>query len=70
MGIHSHLYGRPAEELPLNTQYAQTCPTDISQSLFACADIAQTSKEFYDKSPTHEFRLADWIIRCCTILAT
>lgn len=58
---------RPAEELPLNTEYAQACPTDMSQSLFACADIAQTSKEFYDKNPTHEFRLADWIIRCCTI---
>lgn len=39
----------------------------MSQSLVACADIAQTSKEFYDKNPTHEFRLADWIIRCCTI---
>lgn len=55
---------RPAEDLPLNTQYAQACPTDMSQSLVACADIAQTSKEFYDKNPTHEFRLADWIIRC------
>lgn len=61
---------RPAEDLPLNTQYAQAYPTDMSQSLVACADIAQTSKEFYDKNPTHEFRLADWIIRCCTILAT
>ena len=58
---------RPADELPLDIEYAQECPTDMSQSLFACADIDQTSKEFYDKNPTHEFRLADWIIRCCTV---
>ena len=57
---------RPAEELPLNTEHAQACPTDMSQSLFACADIAQTSKEFYYKNPTHEFRPVDWI-RCCTV---
>ncbi len=57
---------RPADELPLNPEFAQACPTDMSQSLFACADIAQASKEYYLKNPTHEFRLGDWG-RCCTI---
>lgn len=57
---------RPADELPLNPEFAQACPTDMSQSLFACADIAQASKDYYLKNPTHEFRLGDWA-RCCTI---
>ncbi|WP_201512074.1 hypothetical protein [Psychrobacter alimentarius] len=57
---------RPADELPLNPEFAQACPTDMSQSLFACSDIAQASKEYYLKNPTHEFRLGDWA-RCCTI---
>ncbi|MGP5210120.1 hypothetical protein ACTXJ5_04930 [Psychrobacter alimentarius] len=57
---------RPADELPLNSEFAQACPTDMSQSLFACADIAQASKEYYLKNPTHEFRLGDWA-RCCII---
>lgn len=57
---------RPADELPLNPEFAQACPTDMSQSLFACSDIAQASKEYYHKNPTHEFRLGDWL-RACTI---
>ena len=35
---------RPADELPLDPRYAHACPTDISTSLFACADIAQEKK--------------------------
>ena len=57
---------RPADELPLNPEFAQACPTDMSQSLFACSDIAQASKEYYHKNPNHEFRLGDWA-RCCTV---
>ena len=57
---------RPADELPLKPEFAQACPTDMSQSLFACADIAQASKDYYLKNPTHEFRLGDWA-RCCII---
>lgn len=57
---------RSADELPLNLEFAQACPTDMSQSLFACADIAQASKDYYLKNPTHEFRLGDWA-RCCII---
>ncbi|WP_367106404.1 hypothetical protein [uncultured Psychrobacter sp.] len=57
---------RPADELPLNPEFAQACPTDMSQSLFACSDIAQASKEYYHKNPTHEFRLGDWL-RACTV---
>ncbi|WP_207804108.1 hypothetical protein, partial [Psychrobacter sp. JCM 18903] len=36
---------RPAEELPLDPRYAHACPTDISTSLLACADIAQEKKD-------------------------
>ncbi|WP_227429316.1 DUF6708 domain-containing protein [Psychrobacter sp. I-STPA6b] len=55
---------RPANELPLNPEYTQACPTDMSQSLFACADIAQISKGLGYTTATHAVHLTGWLRTC------
>ena len=55
---------RPADELPLNIEYAQECPIDMSRSLFACADIVQVSKDVYYSNATHDINLMGWSRAC------
>ena len=57
---------RPADELPLDPRYAHACPTDISTSLLACADIAQEKKNKGLTGLRHEVTIMGWL-RACTI---
>lgn len=57
---------RPADELPLDPRYAHACPTDISTSLFACADIAQEKKNKGLTGLRHEVTFMGWL-RACTV---
>lgn len=57
---------RPADELPLDPRYAHACPTDISTSLFACADIAQKKKNKGLTGLRHEVTFMGWL-RACTV---
>ena len=57
---------RPADELPLDPRYAHACPTDISTSLLACADIAQEKKNKDLTGLRHEVTVMGWL-RACTI---
>ena len=57
---------RPADELPLDPRYAHTCPTDISTSLLACADIAQDKKGKGLTGLRHEVTIMGWL-RACTV---
>ena len=57
---------RPADELPLDPRYAHACPTDISTSLFACADIAQEKKNKGLTGLRHEVTVMGWL-RACTV---
>ena len=55
---------RPAEELPLDTFYAQAYPTDMSQSLFACADVVQISKDMNYSNAAHDVNSIGWLRAC------
>ena len=55
---------RPADELPLDIEYAQECPTDMSTSLLACADIVQVSKDVYYSNANHDINLMGWSRAC------
>ncbi|WP_227429317.1 hypothetical protein [Psychrobacter sp. I-STPA6b] len=55
---------RPADELPLDPRYAHPCPTDISQSLFACADLVQEKRDKGLTGVRHEFSLLSWLRIC------
>ena len=55
---------RPADELSLDIEYAQECPTDMSRSLLACADIVQVSKDVYYSNATHDINLMGWSRAC------
>ena len=55
---------RPADELPLDIEYAQECPTDMSTSLLACADIVQVSKDVYYSNANHDINLIGWSRAC------
>ncbi|OLF39380.1 hypothetical protein BTV98_02990 [Psychrobacter sp. Cmf 22.2] len=57
---------RPADELPLDPRYAHACPTDISTSLLACADIAQEKKNKGLTGLRHEVTIMGWL-RACTV---
>ena len=57
---------RPADELPLDPRYAHACPTDISTSLLACADIAQEKKDKGLTGLQHEVTFMGWL-RACTV---
>ena len=57
---------RPADELPLDPRYAHACPTDISTSLLACADIAQEKKDKGLTGLRHEVTFMGWL-RACTV---
>lgn len=57
---------RPADELPLDPRYAHACPTDISTSLLACADIAQEKKNKGLTGLRHEVTFMGWL-RACTV---
>lgn len=57
---------RPADELPLDPRYAHACPTDISTSLLACADIAQEKKNKELTGLRHEVTFMGWL-RACTV---
>lgn len=57
---------RPADELPLDPRYAHACPTDISTSLLACADIAQEKKNKSLTGLRHEVTVMGWL-RACTV---
>ena len=57
---------RPADELPLDPRYAHACPTDISTSLLACADIAQEKKDKGLTGLRHEVTVMGWL-RACTV---
>ena len=57
---------RPADELPLDPRYAHACPTDISTSLLACADIAQDKKGKGLTGLRHEVTIMGWL-RACTV---
>ncbi|WP_201595114.1 DUF6708 domain-containing protein [Psychrobacter vallis] len=57
---------RPAEELPLDPRYAHACPTDVSTSLLACADIAQEKKNKGLTGLRHEVTVMGWL-RACTV---
>ncbi|WP_192992657.1 hypothetical protein [Psychrobacter sp. FME61] len=57
---------RPADELPLDPRYAHACPTDISTSLLACADIAQDKKGKGLTGLHHEVTVMGWL-RACTV---
>lgn len=57
---------RPADELPLDPRYAHACPTDVSISLLACADIAQEKKNKDLTGLRHEVTFMGWS-RACTI---
>ena len=57
---------RPADELPLDPRYAHACPTDISSSLLACADIAQEKKNKGLTGLRHEVTIMGWL-RACTV---
>ncbi|CAN6961030.1 DUF6708 domain-containing protein [Psychrobacter okhotskensis] len=57
---------RPGDELPLDPRYAHACPTDVSTSLFACADIAQEKKNKDLTGLRHEVTVMGWL-RACTV---
>lgn len=57
---------RPADELPLDPRYAHACPTDLSTSLLACADIAQEKKNKDLTGLRHEVTFMGWL-RACTV---
>lgn len=57
---------RPADELPLDPIYAHACPTDVSTSLLACADIAQEKKNKGLTGLRHEVTVMGWL-RACTV---
>lgn len=57
---------RPADDLPLDPRYAHACPTDISTSLLACADIAQEKKNKGLTGLRHEVTVMGWL-RACTV---
>lgn len=57
---------RPADELPLDPRYAHACPTDVSTSLLACADIAQEKKNKELTGLRHEVTFMGWL-RACTV---
>jgi len=57
---------RPADELPLDPRYAHACPTDVSTSLLACADIAQEKKDKDLTGLRHEVTFMGWL-RACTV---
>lgn len=57
---------RPADELPLDPRYAHACPTDVSTSLLACADIAQEKKNKELTGLRHELTFMGWL-RACTV---
>ncbi|MGP4120898.1 hypothetical protein ACT3N8_13930 [Psychrobacter aquimaris] len=57
---------RPADELPLDPRYAHACPTDVSTSLLACADIAQEKKNKGLTGLRHEVTVMGWL-RACTV---
>lgn len=57
---------RPADELPLDPRYAHACPTDVSTSLLACADIAQEKKNKGLTGLRHEVTFMGWL-RACTV---
>lgn len=57
---------RPADELPLDPRYAHACPTDVSTSLLACADIAQEKKNKDLTGLRHEVTVMGWL-RACTV---
>jgi len=57
---------RPADELPLDPRYAHACPTDVSTSLLACADIAQEKKNKDLTGLRHELTIMGWL-RACTV---
>ena len=57
---------RPTDELPLDPRYAHACPTDISTSLLACADIAQEKKDKGLTGLRHEVTFMGWL-RACTV---
>ena len=57
---------RPADELPLDPRYAHACPTDISTSLLACADIAQDKKGKGLTGLRHEVTIMG-LLRACTV---
>ncbi|MGP9687779.1 hypothetical protein ACT3TH_01295 [Psychrobacter sp. AOP22-C1-C5] len=52
---------RPADELPLDPRYAHACPTDLSTSLLACADIAQEKKDKGLTGLRHEVTFMGWL---------
>ena len=57
---------RPGDELPLDPRYAHACPTDVSTSLLACADIAQEKKNKDLTGLRHEVTVMGWL-RACTV---
>ena len=57
---------RPADELPLDPRYAHACPTAVSTSLLACADIAQEKKNKDLTGLRHEVTVMGWL-RACTV---